>query len=201
MMENRDILDAFERELLSRIGRPTQVRPFVCDGSPLGTRVFLVGINPASEMKADFWDFWVSGEGFDKARWFKDYKRDRAERPLKPGKTSRPAVSPSRRIIERVIEGLGSLRCLETNVYAQPSSSAATLDKAHRDASLFQWLVETVGPELLVVHGASAAAEVKRLNLGIPTKSVRHFSRQWSYDRAYALGSEIPESLNSGRSR
>lgn len=193
-------LGAFERDLLQRIGRPTHLRPFVCDGSPLDARVFLVGINPASQMRADFWDFWVPGYGFDKSRWFAEYKRERAERPLEPGKASRPAVSPSRRIVERVVDGLGHHRCLETNLYAHPSSSAATLDKAQRDPTLFQWLVETLRPELLVVHGASAAAEIKHLNLGIPTKSVRHFSRQWSYDRAYALGIEIAESLNSGRS-
>jgi hypothetical protein len=160
-----------------------------------------VGINPASEMKADFWDFWVPGGGFDKRRWFTEYQRDRAGRPLKAGKKSRPAISPSRRIIERVIEGLGHHRCLETNLYAHPSSSAASLDKAHRDPDLFCWLVETIRSALLVVHGVSAAAEIRRLNIAAPVRAVPHFSRQWSYDRAYALGVDIGGSLDSGSFR
>ncbi|QCK84824.1 hypothetical protein E8L99_03010 [Phreatobacter aquaticus] len=190
-------LDAFERELVNQIGRPTQLRPFVCDGSPLDARVFLVGFNPASEMSADFWDFWVPGYGFDKSRWFAEYKRDRATRPLKPGKKSRPAVSPSRRIIEQIVTGLGRHSCLETNVFTFPSPNEASLEQVHRDVALFRWLVETIRPELLIVHGASAAAEIERMSISAETRLVPHFSRGWSYAKASALGLETGQWLAS----
>ena len=39
------------------LNRETDLRPFVCEGSPIECESFLVGINPASEMSVDFWDF------------------------------------------------------------------------------------------------------------------------------------------------
>ena len=43
-------LDDFERALVALIGRPTDLRPFVCEGSPLTCDVFLVGFNLATTM-------------------------------------------------------------------------------------------------------------------------------------------------------
>ena len=57
-------LKQFESELRSLTG-PSALRPFVCDGSPLTCRVFIVGINPATSMTTDFWQFWRAGTGFD----------------------------------------------------------------------------------------------------------------------------------------
>ena len=54
-------LSDFSRGMASLIGKPTDLRPFVCEGSPLGCEAFLVGFNPASEMSIDFWDFWSDG--------------------------------------------------------------------------------------------------------------------------------------------
>lgn len=76
-------LDDFEKGLISLIGKPTDLRPFVCDGSPLDCKVFSVGFNPATKMSADFWHFWRSGYGFDKSVWLKAYEKDRQDRPLK----------------------------------------------------------------------------------------------------------------------
>lgn len=77
------------------MGRPTSLRPFVCDGSPLDCEIFIVGANAATAM-GDFWDFWLPGVGMDKAAWFAAYKAARAQKPLAPGKTRRMAVSPTR---------------------------------------------------------------------------------------------------------
>lgn len=109
-------LNEFENGLLALIGQPTDLRPFVCDGSPLDCKIFIVGLNPASQMTNDFWSFWRSGVGFDKGRWFEAYKADRVARPLAPRKTRRQAVSNSRKIIEWVISEVGLARCLETNI-------------------------------------------------------------------------------------
>ena len=43
-------LDDFERALVALIGRPTGLRSFVCDGSPLKCDVFLVGFHLATTM-------------------------------------------------------------------------------------------------------------------------------------------------------
>ena len=92
-------IEKFEDGLAVLIGAPTDLRPFVCDGSPLTCDVFIVGFNPATTMSADFWQFWSPGMGFDKVAWFEAYKKDRQHKPLKPGKRRRKAVSPSRGMI------------------------------------------------------------------------------------------------------
>ena len=60
-------LSSFEQRLAALIGKPTDLRPFVCDGSPLDCRVFIVGFNPASALDEDFWKFWDPSIGFDMA--------------------------------------------------------------------------------------------------------------------------------------
>jgi hypothetical protein len=91
-------LSQFESELGALIGRPSHLRPFVCNGSPLESGVFIIGFNPATEMRGDFWDYWRSEYGFDKTAWFKAYMEERQVRPLKPGKTRRAQVSNTRRV-------------------------------------------------------------------------------------------------------
>lgn len=118
-------IEKFEDELAALIGAPTDLRPFVCDGSPLTCDVFIVGFNPATTMSSEFWQFWRTGVGFDKVAWFAAYKKDRQLKPLKPGKTRRNAVSPSRRVIEMILEGAAPYRCLETNIYSASTEQAA----------------------------------------------------------------------------
>ena len=118
-------LDDFEQELEALIGRPTNMRPFVCDGSPLKCRIFIVGFNPATTMKASFWDFWRSGYGFDKKAWFEAYKEERRSRPLKPGRKWRNPVSNTRRVIDWIAEAASPYDCLETNIHSLPSDDKA----------------------------------------------------------------------------
>ena len=86
MIDIGEALVDFSREMVSLIDKPTDLRPFVCNGSPLECGAFIVGINPASEMSGDFWDFWSDSCGFDKPAWFNKYKIERMNRPLKRGK-------------------------------------------------------------------------------------------------------------------
>jgi hypothetical protein len=37
-------INSFERDLAALIGKPSLLRPFVCDGSPLECKVFIVGL-------------------------------------------------------------------------------------------------------------------------------------------------------------
>ena len=61
-------LDEFEKQLAGVIGRPTDLRPFVCEGSPLDCDVFIVGSNPATKMEGDWWRFWRPGIWLSKER-------------------------------------------------------------------------------------------------------------------------------------
>lgn len=184
-------LDEFEHGLLETIEWSGDVRPFVCEGSPLDCAAFIVGFNPATEMKAGFWDFWLAGYGFDKAAWFEEYKRERAERPPKPGKKSRPAVSPSRRVIDQIVSAAAPVKILETNIFARPTSAKIDLALEHRDAAPFRFLIDVIKPSVVVAHGKDAHDALVGLGQGIQVLRVPHFSRGWSYEEARRLGSSL----------
>jgi hypothetical protein len=182
-------LDEFERELVALIGRPTDLRPFVCEGSPLTCDVFLVGFNNATMMNTDFWEFWRPGYGYDKEAWFKRYVEERAARPLKPGKTRRQKVSPTRRNIECFVEGAAGVRVLETNIYAKASDDMKSLDPASRDIAPFSFLLYTVKPKVIVVHGKRTLEAIRKSDISAKLiVADHHFSRKTSKDTARRYG-------------
>ena len=186
-------LRTFEESLTLRIGRPTTLRPFVCDGSPLTCEVFIVGVNPASEMDEDFWSFWRPGVGFDKSRWFEAYVAARARKPLRPGKTRRNRLSTTRRIMEQISEEASPVRILETNIYSVSSPDARSLAESDKSASTFDWLLSEIQPRLIVAHGRDAEAHLKARQAypGTDMWFVPHFSRGWSQERARELGRDV----------
>jgi hypothetical protein len=188
-------INRFENELVARIGIPTDLRPFVCDGSPLTCDVFIVGFNPATSMSTDFWEFWRAGEGFDKAAWFEAYKKDRQVRPLKPGKTRRSAVSPSRRVIDWVAEGASPFRCLETNIYLAPTRKAVDLESAQRITATFDFLLSSIRPSIVVAHGIPTVEHIRKMDIDAKVFAVSHFSRGWSRQAAIELGVKIANEL------
>lgn len=186
-------LEEFEESLSVRIGRPSDLRPFVCEGSPLSCRAFIVGFNPATEMSAGFWDFWRSGYGFDKSAWFAAYLHERQVRPLKPGKKRRPAVSNTRRVIEWILQEASPVQVLETNIYSAPTERMDDLPPEQRLAEPFRFLLDAVKPDVVVVHGKEAAAYLHGKNLATRIIEVKHFSRGWSQSAARALGQQIKQ--------
>ena len=188
-------LQTFQKELEALIGKPTDLRPFVCDGSPLVCKVFVVGLNPASEMDGNFWDYWDSSRGFDKARWFEAYKKSRRERPLKSGKKRRNEVSNTRRVIEWIVVGLMPNKVLETNIYAKASEKYADLAERHRLTAPFDFLVERIKPAVIVAHGNDAISHLARLNTDAVKIEVTHFSRGWSRAKAADLVKRIRMNL------
>lgn len=182
-------LRTFADGMADIIGRPSLLRPFVCDGSPLDCSVFIVGYNPATLSDRDFWTDW-GPEGYDKTGWMEAYVAERAARPLKPGKKFRHRVSPSRRVIEQVVAA-AAVPILETNVFAQPSPDMASLEE--HDVAPFRYLVRTLQPRLIVAHGKEAAHAVEKLDINAHVLQVPHFSRGWSREKARALGHEIRE--------
>ncbi|MBC3909660.1 hypothetical protein [Undibacterium umbellatum] len=184
-------LEKFEIELKNLIEKPTGLRPFVCNGSPLECKVFIVGFNPASSMSTDFWNFWTTQEGFDKSKWFEEYKKERQLSPLRPGKKRRNTVSNSRRVIEWVLEGASTLQCLETNIYARATEQAADLKTELRIATNFDFLVKKIKPLIIVTHGRDAESHIQSTATTAKIISVPHFSRGWSKEKALALGLRI----------
>lgn len=189
----------FERELVALIGRPTDLRPFVCNGSPLDCEAFIVGFNPATTMSADFWQFWRSGRGFDKAAWFSAYLKDRQDRPLSPGKTRRNAISNTRRVIDWILEGASPVRCLETNIYSAPTEQAADLVSKQRVTAPVDFLLAKLRPRVIVVHGDDAARHIQNQGLAARTICVSHFSRGWSQTSARELGEKIKRECKAQR--
>jgi hypothetical protein len=186
---SRMTLDSFERELSALIGRPTDLRPFVCEGSPLDCTVFLVGLNPATSMDADFWEFWKSGQGYDKKRWYARYLAERAAKPPKPGRKFRRAVSPTRLNMEAFVEGAGDVRVLETNIYAKASDDLRSLEQKDRETAPFRFLIESIRPKIIVVHGKPAVEEIAKFV--VPSRVItaaHHLSYQTSRETARALG-------------
>ena len=186
-----DQLSDFSRGLASLIGKPTDLRPFVCEGSPLSCEAFLVGINPASEMSIDFWDFWSDSYGFDKRKWFDRYIVERGNRLLKPGRKRRNQISNTRRVIEWILEEARPIRCLETNIYAKASEQASDLDDRSRSTEPFFYLLQQVAPKLVIAHGKPATQYLQDLSLQCGLWCEDHFSRCWSEENARRLGLRI----------
>lgn len=187
-------LDEFEKILAGLIGRPTNLRPFVCAGSPLTCKIFVVGFNPATEMQGDFWDYWVSGIGFNKAGWFQAYLADRKIRPLKPGKKSRPAVSNTRRCLGWIEDGAAGNPILETNIFARATATKADLALRDRSSEPFRFLFEAIKPQVIVAHGTDAHVVADQLDTNARIIKIPHLSRGWSEERAREFGRSLRES-------
>ena len=139
----------FDQKLRELTGEAPLVRPFLCEGSPFECEIFLVGINPGKS--SGFWPHWNALRGCDKRGWLQDYLAEHGR------------YSPTRERIERLFKALGPLRCLETNIYTFPSRRESDLDAAHRDTRVFDFLLKTIRPRLLFVHGNSAVQHLARL--------------------------------------
>ncbi len=179
-------------------------RPLVCDGSPLQCTTFIVGLNPATQ--GEFWPYWSDEEGFNKEQWFEDYKTARRAKRKTTGKKS-PEVSPTRRIISKVVEGASPTRCLETNLFAMPTDSIAELSEADRSTAPIELLLRAITPKVLLFHG-SGHSHLRYIGIPDPPDEnefrlsstpfgqmyvgvVRHFSRGWSYEEAKELGLKL----------
>lgn len=134
------------RELL-RADIPS--RPFLCDGSPAGCEVVLVGINPATA--TPFWEFW-SDEGCDKQAWLQDYV-------VREGR-----LKPTRKRIEIITGVLApEVRALELNLFPYSSPREADLPPELRDRRVFEYVLGLANPKLLFVYGATPTAELERV--------------------------------------
>ena len=144
----------------------SEVRPFVCNGSPTDCNVFIVGTNAASAVTwSRFWDH--EREVFDKTNWLRTYEAERAEQKRSRGKTRFRAQSPTRSRIELFVNAVGGInQVLETNIYSVSTPSEKDLKPADRATAIFEFLLETIKPKALFVHGDTASSYFRE-NYGV----------------------------------
>ena len=216
LAEFRQEMQGLMKSLMEELNVP-DLRPFVCEGSPLECEVFIVGTNPATEMSIAPWEHWSDDYGFrkyGKGNWFEAYKEERRNRPLKPGRTRRNKVSRTRRRINLVIEGAHPVKCLETNIYAKPSENEDELkaflvplscDEQKRLIAPFDYLLEQIKPKLVVAHGECSQEYLRQQcqtleALGCEKWCEDHFASRgregYTNAKAEALGCRIHKLFN-----
>lgn len=201
----------FYEELSTRLNKNNSDRPFVCDGNPLECSIFIVGFNPATEMTATFREFWNVESGFDKKTWLDAYIQERESKPFKPGKSRRNKLSNTRQRIEWILNSISEIKCLETNLYMTPTVEAKELTRSQKDASIFNFLLETVKPKSILVHGVEAKKHLesltddkKTLKLEVFSEvminghkvsiyPITHLSRGWSKQKCFSLGTTLSQ--------
>ncbi len=147
-------LRPFREGLEASIRADRAVRPFVCDGSPLQCRAFIVGINAASDVF--FWRFWDDETGFDKKRWYDCYRAQRAGVDKKP-------ASPTRQRIERIVCAAAPVSILETNLYSVATAKARDLKENDKRTDVIEFLLCEVSPRILLLHGKAVKEHFERL--------------------------------------
>jgi hypothetical protein len=143
-----DLLE-FDRGLRKVTKEDSRVRPFVCSGSPLLYKIFVVGLNPATDVL--FWPFWSAERGFDKSEWYEEYLRRRHD--------GQP--SHTRRRINAALAAVPEAKCLESNLYQIASKQFADLPQELRSTDIFEFLLASIKPLALLVHGAEAARHIQ----------------------------------------
>lgn len=138
----------FDKAIRELTGEHIEARPFLCEGSPFGCEIFLVGINPGTP--TPFWPRWRLPYGCYKQEWLSDYLR-------------RPGQKPTRKNIERIISAAAPVRCLDTNVFCRFSPDEASLPPADRDTRVFDYLLQVLTPKVLFVHGESGIKHIEWL--------------------------------------
>ncbi len=125
------------REGLEKYLKHSHARPFVCEGSPLKCRSFIVGLNAATCLTSSFSCYWSDKDGFDRQKFDHDYNAQRVRRGNRPR-------------IEAIAKQMAP--CLETNLYAVPTSKANELTPADRLNPVICYLFQTIRPERVFVH-------------------------------------------------
>jgi hypothetical protein len=169
----------------------------------IATTVFLVGLNPATSMKAGFWTFWIPGDGFNREEWFRTYVAERMAAGPKPGKTRFKKVSPTRTLINEVIDGAGrGIKILETNIYATERPVYSDLQDNERMTTSFDFLLHRIKPRLLVAYGDDAHRHIADQKVHMEVMEIPHFAdrrAKWSKDKARKVGEQIRVRVEAGK--
>jgi hypothetical protein len=195
-------LDEFRSELERQLPSPYS-RPFVCDGSPLKCRIFIVGTNSARLVEKPFFSFWDPSYGFKKKEFIRELEQ-------KPG-----GLTPTRKNIQNVADAAGQKVTLDTNIYLCPTGRAKHLNKEDKKTDVFEFLLRKIEPELVLAHGNEAIKFFGRRCAGFIEDRVapqavtldglefqllcsRHLSYQTSGEHAKKIGRALAEVLRNG---
>jgi hypothetical protein len=141
MKDPTNPLAVFRHDLTELMVKPN-LRPFLCNGSPLACSAFIVGFNPATSLDGSFWRYWDDVSGYDKSAMMRDYLQTR-------GLTKPKGV---RARIERISNQLPSGACLETNICSTPTKKMAHLVQSKRTTEIFEFLLHRLKPKLVYAH-------------------------------------------------
>ncbi len=146
------------------MGAPFHDRPFVCEGSPLTCQAFIVGVNAASNMKQNFWDFWRPGYGFERTTWLDAYLAARTK-----ASRTRKAMQM---IMDQAKTDYGAVRFLETNIFSIPTARESMLKSHQKSTEIFEFLLASINPQVLLVHGAKPVKYVRARGISESTKVI-----------------------------
>ena len=137
-------LDAFRASLkINLTGRDNRSHPFMCDGSPLDCKLFVVGLNAATKLSRPFWTYWDQS-GLQKKKFIEDYVAQRGH------------LRGARRRIELIADGVGYQRTLDTNIYFHSTRTAKELRRIHKDHRVFEFIFKGIKPKIMLAHGRQA---------------------------------------------
>ena len=148
------------------------LRPFVCDGSPFACDIFIVGTNPKRQIGKPFWEFWSDTEGMDKARFMACYQKAHL-------------LSKTRVQMYGLMSELASTKVLETNVFAAATDGEEDLRKKDQRTDCFAFLLTTIKPKVVFVHGRKAIKTLGRLT-GEALRKERLEKRAYGNTRFFA---------------
>ncbi|WP_247232300.1 hypothetical protein [Telluribacter sp. SYSU D00476] len=140
------------RERMQQLVPDPKARPFLCDESPLACDIFIVGFNPPVEMDEPFWSYWSDTQGFAKPYFLRDYMVKRGW-ILPKGTRGR---------IEYMLERMPR-PCLDTNICSTPTRTARELLPNDHRTEVFRYLMDTIRPTLVYVHGKEAVEYFRTL--------------------------------------
>ena len=158
-------------------------RPFVCDGCPDASCTIIIGENPATKMRKDWWDYWDTDNCFNLKKFLADYIKERVEAGNRPMSNTRLRLG---RFRENGVCGV------ETNVYRNEQSGGA--GKGVWNYAVLDKLIQNM-PRLcaIVAHGSVAHAFIDGYKPdieGVKIFRLRHF-RMESYDVIDGICGEI----------
>lgn len=144
------------REELERVDAEFGARPFTCKGSPLECRLFIVGLNSATQLDQDFFSrYWNDDSGFRREVFEADYSHKRNKKGTRPR-------------IEAFVEAASPVPCLETNIYAAPTRKASQLKPEGKNTDIIEYLLKTIRPAGIFVHTQKPIEFFQKLSGGEP---------------------------------
>jgi hypothetical protein len=154
-------LSEFADRLAAVIGRPSNLRPFICEGSPFKAEVFIVGYNPATRLEGDWWKYWDPDYGYRKSDWLAEYSAQRGK------------LSKTRAKIEDILAGLKGYAVLEANIEARPSTRKTEYRQPL--TAPFDLLMSVCQPRVIIAHGVDAVRHLQPLKDRVTLIECPHF--------------------------